>query len=181
MLNSKKLLSMLLALTMILGFSALQSSAASFIDPYDVPDDLPVGTIKIAEGIYKYTPDENSADLYNSSTDWVDIGPVPAYGQIVQPANLRNIVVDPGHRYIMLQASENIRINFVRGTQSVFGANYGSWPKINDAVSHYYIEAAYYNIEIGKAYQMQCTSASMAWDNVRVRFFTAVNPGPFID
>ena len=147
----------------------------------DVPDDLPEGTIKIAEGIYAYTPSEGDVAPANSF-DWTTIESIPQYGTIVQPASLSNVIVDNGDKYMCLQATKSIRINLVRNNTSIFGTNMGAWPKIGgSSVTTYYIEAAYYNISTGVAYQMQCTSASSALSNVQIRYFSDVTQSDFID
>lgn len=172
----KKLLSMLLICVMVISMGCITTFAES-----DIPSDLPEGTVKIAEGIYMYTPAESDVMPLNS-LDWVTIPTVPAYGTIVQPSSLSNIIVGTSDNYICIQSSASIRINLVRNNTSIFGTNIGNWPKIGGSTTTtYYIEADYYNINKGVAYQMQCTSANTAKSNVRVRYFTDPDKSDFLD
>lgn len=109
---TKRVLAVILSLALCLPFSCVGVLADD-----GIPDDLPKGTIKIAEGIYAYTPDVMTAN----DSEKVNIGTVPAYGNIVQPGSFNNVVVEPSTDYLIIQCSKNIRINFVRGSQSVFG------------------------------------------------------------
>lgn len=136
----------------------------------EIPADLPKGTIKIADGIYKYTP---PMATYNSR-HWTNIGTVPALGTIIQPSAFNNIVVDPGDNYLCVSASDVIRINFVGGTQSVFGSNVMSWPAIGGPErSIYFIGTAGNNFVVNRSYQLQCTSQiASSLRNVEFRFYT---------
>ena len=165
----KKIVAM--CLTAIMALSAM--SVCAFASTDVIPDDLPEGTVKIAEGIYAYT----SPVMPINDSGYVNIGIVPAFGNIIQPAAFNNIVVETNHNYIRVQASDEIRINFVRGTQSVFGANLFDWPSIGGSiVTTYYIEADYYNIQKGVPYQLQCTSTSSLTRNVdQIRIWSTAN------
>lgn len=121
----------------------------------EIPDDLPEGTIKISEGIYAYT----SPVMPINNTGYVDIGTVPAYGYIVQPSALNNIIVDSGHKYLLINASDMIKINFVSWTQTIFGADLSGWPSVGgDLATTYYIQVDSFDFVRGVSYQAQCTS-----------------------
>lgn len=152
MLKFKKLVSLVLVVVMAVSVGCVSVLAAD-----EIPADLPEGTIKIAEGIYAYTP---KIATYNR-VDKTNIGTVPGFGNIIQPAKFSNIIVEQEHDYIRLKCSQSIRVNFVHGTQSIFGTNLFDWPAIGgDFSTTYYIEADYYNIHRGVGYQLQCTSTT---------------------
>lgn len=178
----RKIIAMVLSVVMVMLAMSVGDFANDNVLSQDIPSDLPVGTVKIAEGIYAYTPDDNAVEPLNSM-DWLNIGDVPGMGTIVQPSGLNNIIVNNGHNYLMLGISESVRINLVRGTQSVFGADYNQWPKMGGSkTTRYYIEADYYNIAKGVPYSMQLTSSNSLtrWE-VEVRYFTDPQISDFID
>ncbi len=161
----------ILGLVCMFSFTCMSIGVVASADV--IPDDLPEGTVKIAEGIYAYT----SPVMPINDSGYINIGKVPAFGNIIQPAAFNNIVVGTNHNYIRVQASDSIKINFVRGTQSVFGANLFAWPSIGGNISTtYYIEADYYNIQKGVSYQLQCTSINdLTRDVDQIRIWSTVN------
>lgn len=178
----KKIVAMIMSVVMVMSAMSVGALAEDNMSLSEIPSDLPVGTIKIAEGIYAYTYDENAIEPLNSM-DWVNIGDVPEEGTIVQPMALNNIIVDTNHNYLMLGVSESVRINLVRGNQSVFGSNFQQWPTLSGSRNtKVYIEADYYNIAKGVPYSMQLTSSNgrVRWD-VEVRYFTDPQIRDFLD
>ena len=101
--NFQKKLSVLLAFVLCLSMSCFGVLAEN-----EIPSDLPEGTIKIAEGIYAYT---SSVALLNTIGP-VNIGTVPAYGNIIQPGQFSNVIVNTGHRYICIKSTQSILDSF---------------------------------------------------------------------
>ena len=161
----------ILGLVCMFSFTCMSIGVVASADV--IPDDLPEGTVKIAEGIYAYT----SPVMPINDSGYVDIGTVPSFGNIIQPWAFNNIIVETNHNYIRVQASDSIRINFVRGNQSVFGANLFDWPSIGGSIATtYYIEADYYNIQKGVSYQLQCTSINdLTRDVDQIRIWSTIN------
>lgn len=177
----KKIFTMLLVCVMIISTICVPTMASETVNVDEIPADLPIGTIKIAEGIYAYTPDENDIEPMNSQY-WTNIGDVPAMGTIVQPSALSNIIVDSGHNYLKLKITKAVMINLVSGNQSVFGADYEQWPRIGGGTgTTYYIEADYYNIRRNVAYRMQLTSQTISPKyDVEVWYATGVDNSDLI-
>ncbi len=165
---SKKLLSVLLSVIICLSFSGLSVFATD-----DIPADLPEGTVKIAHGIYAYT----SPIMPINDSGYLNIGTVPSMGNIIQPRAFNNIIVESNHNWIRICASNSIRINFVQGTQSVFGSNLFDWPSIGGNIgTTYYIHADSYNIQRGVPYQLQCTSINdLARKVEQIRIWSTVS------
>ena len=161
----KRIISMVLAVATVLSFGCVSVFAAN-----DVPADLPEGTVKIAEGIYMYEKPESAIETCNH-IDWTIIDEVPQYGDITQPNVLSNVIVEKNHKYLIVRISRDMRVNLVRGTQSVFGSNMGNWPTMGGSKNKmYYIEASYYDIEKGVPYQMQLSSNGPARTNVEITY-----------
>lgn len=79
-------------------------------------------------------------------------------------------IVDSGHKYLLLRATKGIRINLVRGTQSVFGASMYDWPTVPGGTTRIYIDTDSYIIQKGVPYQMQLTSSSAARYDVSISY-----------
>lgn len=154
----RNLVAICIAAVMVLSMGCISVFAA---ENNDVPDDLPPGTYKVAEGIYAIS-NENLPMTYSDKTA-ISIGTIPEYGTIIQPPQLSNIRVPSDATYMMLTSyngtSLKFYFNMVRGTQSVFGDNFSDWVGISDG-STYYVEIDYYNISRNVAYKGQVTSAS---------------------
>lgn len=150
----RKLLSMLLAISLVFSIGAMSAMASED----EIPASLPEGTIKIAEGIYAYTPDVMPADY--SSNGFINIGEVPEFNNSSQPGAFNNIIVDDNDEFLCFKCKSYIRVNLVSGTQSVFGANMANWPAVGstNGATTYYVGIDSYNIRSNVAYQLQCTS-----------------------
>lgn len=162
---TKKFLAIVMSVIICISMNCISAFA------YDeLAAELPEGAVKIAEGIYVYTP---PYALHNDSGE-INIGTVPGYGNIIQPGMFNNIIVDEGHNWLHVRCSNTIKINFVRGNQNVFGTNLFDWPTVGgDINSTYYIHADSYNIARNVAYQLQCTSISdNAQNNTKLRIFS---------
>lgn len=161
----KKIIAMGLVCVLTLSLLCCGVSANS----NEIPNDLPEGTIKISEGIYAYT----SPVMPINDTYTVNIGTVPAYGYIIQPAALNNIIVDSGHKYLLINASDMIKINFVNGTQTVFGSDISTWPSVGgNFATTYYIQVDSFDFRFDVPYQAQCTSVNdlaRRVDQIRIR------------
>lgn len=172
----KRIISMVLAVATVLSFGCVSAFAAN-----DVPADLPEGTVKVAEGIYKYEMPANAVEPCNH-IDYTIIDSVPEYGKFVQPPVLSNVIVENGHKYLIMRISRDLRINLVRGKESIFGANIGDWPSIGGSINtKYYIEAAYYGIKTGVPYQMQLTSNGPERTNVTIAYTSNVTKEDYMD
>lgn len=136
----------------------------------EIPAGLPDGAIKIADGIYAYTPSATPRNYIGRT----NIGTVPAYGTIVQPSAFSDTSIDVGHNWWCVQCTKAILINFVGGTHSVFGSDCRQWVSVGgnyDTI--YYIDADTYNITRGREYQLQCTSVSASADtNVEISIWS---------
>lgn len=152
----RKLLSMLLAISLVFSIGAM----SAFASDDEIPASLPEGTIKIAEGIYAYTPDVMPADY--SSNGFVNIGTVPKFNTCSQPGVFNNIVVDSNDEFLCFKCDSNIRVNLVSATQNVFGYNMSNWPNVGstNGATTYYVGINSYNIQSNVNYQLQCTSAT---------------------
>ena len=166
--NFQKKLSVLLAFVLCLSMSCFGVLAEN-----EIPSDLPEGTIKLAEGIYAYT---SSVALLNTIGP-VNIGTVPAYGNIIQPGQFSNVIVNTGHRYICIKSTQSILVNFVYGTQTIFGSQLYQWPQIGGSLTTtYFIDADYYNFTKGVPYQLQCTSINdLPRQNTQIHIHTDVS------
>lgn len=172
----KRIIAMVLVVATILSFGCIGVFASD-----DVPSDLPKGTVKIAEGIYKYEISKNAIEPYNH-IDYTTIDSIPEYGTIVQPPVLNNVIVESGHKYLILRISRDLRINLVRGNESIFGSSIANWPSIGgNTNTKYYIEASYYGIKTGVPYQMQLTSNGPARKNVVIAYTSNVTKEDYMD
>ncbi|MBE7062729.1 MAG: hypothetical protein E7390_02930 [Ruminococcaceae bacterium] len=149
---TKKIWAMILSIVMCLTMSYTATFAVE-----EIPVGLPEGAVKIAEGIYAYTPSFATCNYI----DWTNIGNVSAFGTIDQPPAFANVTVNKNHNWLCIQCTDAIRVNFVGGTHSVFGANCMNWVSVGgNASTIYYIDADTYSITRGLGYQLQCTSVS---------------------
>lgn len=149
-----------LLVVMVMAFSCISVFAASS----DVPSDLPAGAYKIMEGVYavKIQPPTGVQPMNDSGM--LPLATVPVNPNILQPINFNNIILDSGHKYLIVKRGNDsgvsMGINLVSGTQNVFGTTILKWPGVSSNLQ-IYIEAAYYNITSNKVYQLQCSSTGV--------------------
>lgn len=138
----------------------------------EIPEGLPAGAYKVYEGIYAV--DNYSEIMPLGDYDSVNIGDVPARGGIVYANGLNSVYIDPGDKWICMNSSAYMYINFVTGNTSIFGANYLQWPTIgSSSKTTYYIDVEYYGFKTGTAYAMQCTSGNgTSYQDVIVTLWT---------
>ena len=150
----KRTFGMMLAIVMTI--SSL-CCVTAFANEEEIPEGLPAGAYKVAEGIYAV----DSLIMPINDYEDVNIGSVPASGSIVQPGAMSRVIIDSGDKWLCVKSSEYIRINFVYKTTSIFGDNYLRWPSVgSNPNTTYFIDVDYYNFQTGVPYKMQCTSAN---------------------
>ena len=159
----KKAIGIMLATIMTMSVMSIGAFAATD----EIPEGLPEGAYKVYDGIYA-VDNYNTPALLNTLED-VYVA-VPSYGIIAQPNALSNIIVENGHKWLCITSSEYIRINFVYGNTSIFGASLYDWPRIGSAATTtYFIETDYYGFQTGVPYKMQLTSTNdFSYSSVKI-------------
>lgn len=151
----KKILSIMLMVCILITVGTVYAGESDHL-----PEGIPAGAVKIAEGIYAIETAliPNSGVVSRTRVETV-IPSVPAYGTYIEPSDC-TVLLETGQNFIKATIDGgDIRVNFVGGGHSAFGSNMLNWINMGGGVT-YYIEAAYYNIANNVTYQMQCTSST---------------------